>query len=186
MILRNMSTEAVHTETNTEQSPVRSEDSFNPIDIRQVTVSRIIGLILAAIVGAGFLIGLTIALFAGGLGIAWYCVAAGGFLFTVLLFWLGFFWPLYEYNHTSWKLDETGLEIRRGVMWRHQISIPVARVQHADVSQGPLQRNYGLGTLTIHTAGTENASIELEGISHEQAIELRDKIVSQRKSGDVV
>jgi membrane protein YdbS with pleckstrin-like domain len=166
--------------------PATIDEQFNPIDRRQITASRIVGLVLASIVGVGFVIGLAIAFFVSGLGLAWYCVAGGGLLFTLLLFWLGFYWPLYEYEHTSWRLDETGLEIRRGVIWRHQISIPVARVQHADVSQGPLQRSYELGTLTIHTAGTENASIGLEGISHEQAIQLRDQIVRQRKLVDVV
>ncbi len=184
MIVRTMTEEALQLEPT--QQPPSVDDDFNRIDVRQITVSRIVGLILAAIVALGFIVGLAIAYFVSGLGLVWYCVAAGGFLFTTLLFWLGYFWPAYEHEHYRWRLNETGLEIRRGVVWRHQISIPVARVQHADVSQGPLQRSYGLGKLTIHTAGTENASIELEGIAHEKAIEIRDQIVNQRKAGDVV
>ena len=65
-------------------------------------------------------------------------------------------------------------------------AVPWARVQHADVSQGPIQRMYGVGTLTIHTAGTSNSSVNLAGLSHELAISLRDKIIRQRASGDVV
>lgn len=159
---------------------------FQQIDRRQITVSRIVGLVLASIVAIGFVIASIIIFFTSGLGTLLYSVAGGGFLFSLLLFFLGYFWPAYEFKHTAWRLDERGLEIRRGVIWRHQISIPVARVQHADVSQGPLQRSYELAKLTIHTAGTENASIELEGISHEQAIQLRDLIVNQRKAVDVV
>jgi hypothetical protein len=54
------------------------------------------------------------------------------------------------------------------------------------VSQGPLERKFELGTLTIHTAGTENASVAIDGLAHVTAIELRDKLVAQRKSGYVV
>ncbi len=77
------------------------------------------------------------------------------------------------------------MEIRRGVWWRHRIAIPVARVQHVDVSQGPIQRMFDLATLTIHTAGTKNASIDLSGLDHGSALHLRDRLIEQKDSLDV-
>ena len=67
-----------------------------------------------------------------------------------------------------------------------QITVPLGRVQHADVSQGPIQRSFGLGTLIIHTAGTQNSSVVLSGLSQTTAIELRDQIISQKRGNDVV
>ena len=52
-----------------------------------------------------------------------------------------------QYRHASYRVDPQGIEIARGVIWRSIIHVPVSRVQHTDVSQGPLQRRYGLGTL---------------------------------------
>jgi membrane protein YdbS with pleckstrin-like domain len=173
--------------TESESDPVtESETAFQSIDPRQITVSRITGLIFAAVVGGGFLIGLTVYAIASGFSTVWLIVAVAGGLFTLFLFWTGLVWPVWEYERTSWRLSDTGLEIRRGVFWQHQISVPVARVQHADVTQGPLQRQYELGKLIVNTAGTQNASVELDGIAHAKAIELRNQIVSQRISADVV
>jgi len=163
-----------------------TETAFNQIDRRHIKVDRISDLIFTMIVAAGFVIGLPIAAFFSGFSTVWFIVAAAGLALTIFLFWLAIVLPIWDFERTRWRLSANGLEIHRGVFWRHQISIPIARVQHADVSQGPLQRMFELGRLTLHTAGTENASVELNGIAHTLAIELRDKIVSQRKSIDVV
>ena len=56
-------------------------------------------------------------------------------------------WPVLELRHTRWRIDTDGLEIRRGVVWRHTISVPRERIQHTDVAQGPIQRRFGLATL---------------------------------------
>ena len=64
--------------------------------------------------------------------------------------------------------------------------MPLARVQHTDVSQGPFQRQFELGTVTVHTAGTQNASVALSGLTHSVALQLRDQLIAQRDSKDVV
>ncbi len=111
--------------------------------------------------------------------IAGWCSLAG------VLFFFAHVHPRWAYERTRWGLTEEGFEIRRGIIWRHQIAIPAARVQHVDVSQGPLQRIYDLGKLTIHTAGTANASIELSGLEHSIALSLRDDLIRQKEMLDV-
>jgi membrane protein YdbS with pleckstrin-like domain len=86
-------------------------------------------------------------------------------------------WPVLEHRRTTWCLDSEGLEIRRGVLWRHLITVPRRRIQHTDVSQGPVQRRFGLGTLIIHTAGTHSYEIRLEGIAHSMALRVRDALL---------
>jgi hypothetical protein len=161
-------------------------ESFHSVDPRQITMGRIGGLIFSGIVLMAWLIALLIVFFSRGFDWIWVLVAGAGGAFVVFWLVLGLVWPVWEYRRTAWRLSDTGLEIRRGVVWRHQISVPVARVQHADVSQGPLQRYFELGKLTVHTAGTQNPSVELDGIAHAQAIRLRDQIVNQRRGADVV
>jgi len=123
---------------------------------------------------------------ANGLGWLFYiCLAVGAILYLLLL-WYTIFWPAIEHRNRSWRLTDVGLELRHGVWWKHMHAVPWSRVQHADVTQGPLQRMYGVGTLTVHTAGTANSSVNLSGLSHEVAIQLRDEIIRQRAMGDVV
>lgn len=163
------------------------ESGFQKRHPNSVTVNRISSFIFAAVVGISLVVGLLMAAVSNrGVGTVWFSVLFAGVLLTIVLACQAVYWPKWDYDRASWRLSETGLEIHRGVVWRHRISIPTARVQHADVSQGPLQRNFGLGSLTVHTAGTQNASVSLDGLLHETALELRDKIVRQRKEIDVV
>ena len=106
-----------------------------------------------------------------GIWLLAYCVALG----------IGYKWPALSYRFLRYRVDETGVTIRRGVLWRKVISIPTSRVQHTDVEQGPLQRHYGIATLTVHTAGTAGASIPLSGLEHGVAKRLRDHLLPEHE-----
>lgn len=97
---------------------------------------------------------------------------------TVALGWLAHRWPTIEHRHASYKVDPQGIEIRKGVVWRKVINVPRSRVQHTDVSQGPLERRYGLGTLVIYTAGTDHARVDLSGLDHGTALLIRDHLLA--------
>lgn len=165
---------------------IESSPEFLSVDARNIKLQTLLKLITSAVLTVGWLVGILATYISTGFGWFFYLVVGGGFLLAVLLFWFSFFWPRMSYRKTKYRLDETGLLIQRGVFFQHRISVPTARVQHADVSQGPLQRRFDLGTITVHTAGTSNASVELDGLQHGVALRLRDQIVRQRKAIDVV
>ena len=71
------------------------------------------------------------------------------------------------------------------MLWRQVINVPRSRVQHTDVSQGPLERSHGLATLIVHTAGVEHAQVELAGLPYEVALRLRDHLLP-RDASDAV
>jgi len=98
-------------------------------------------------------------------------------LLVVLVAWQAYRWPPRAYEHTAYRVDEQGIEIRRGVFFRVVINVPRSRVQHIDVSQGPLERRYGLGTLVVYTAGTDHAKVELGGLAHGRALLIRDYLL---------
>jgi uncharacterized protein len=98
-------------------------------------------------------------------------------LFTVGIGWLSWVWPAVHYRHSSYVLDAEGIEIRSGVWWREIISVPRSRVQHIDVSQGPMERSYGLGRLVLYTAGTAHSRVELQGLSYAVAFALRNHLL---------
>jgi len=58
-------------------------------------------------------------------------------------------------------------------------------VQHTDVSQGPAERSYGLGTLSVFTAGTDHARVGLSGLDHATALAIRDHLLP-REGADAV
>jgi membrane protein YdbS with pleckstrin-like domain len=107
-------------------------------------------------------------------------VVATVLLLTFLALTTACRFPAARHRHLSYRVDSDGLRIQRGVFWRRTICISITRVQHTDVSQGPLQRRYGLATLTVHTAGTEGASIPLPGLEHGVAERLSDHLRPDR------
>ncbi len=150
------------------------------VDPASVLVQRIAAMIFTVPSTLSALFGLTLALILGGLAWWFYLAllpALGGLVF------LQWRWPVLHFRHLRFRVDAQGLQIRRGVLWRRVISIPTTRVQHTDVTQGPLQRRWNLATLTVHTAGTEGASIPLAGLRHEVALRLRDHLLPKESRG---
>ena len=87
--------------------------------------------------------------------------------------------PAVRYRTTWIRLDADGLEYEHGWIFRHRISVPRSRIQHTDVTQGPYERRFGLASLVVYTAGTEHASIAIEGLSHETALAFRDALLAR-------
>jgi uncharacterized protein len=84
--------------------------------------------------------------------------------------------PQTRYNARGYQISADRLRVVRGLMFRHDTVVPFGRVQHIDVNQGPLERFFGIATLTLHTAGNHNASVALPGLGEELAREMREDI----------
>lgn len=169
----------------TEARPAAIADGDeHPVDPASIVIGRLIGMILVVGIGGVVFVALTLAWALAGIPSKLYLalLVAWG----ILVVGFGSFawqWPALHHRHLRYRVDTNGVRIRRGVLWRKIISIPTTRVQHTDVTQGPLQRNYGLATLTVHTAGTQSASIALSGLSHEVALRLRDHLLPGKSDG---
>jgi membrane protein YdbS with pleckstrin-like domain len=84
--------------------------------------------------------------------------------------------PTRRYNARGYQISADRLRVVRGLLWRSDTVVPFGRVQHIDVDQGPLERFFGIATMTLHTAGNHNASIALPGLGEELAREMREEI----------
>lgn len=92
----------------------------------------------------------------------------GAFLVIVL--------PTRNYGAWGYEAMEDELHVQSGILFRTRTVVPYGRVQHIDVGQGPVQRRYGVGTLTLHTAGTRGSEVWLPGLAIEDAERMRDEI----------
>jgi membrane protein YdbS with pleckstrin-like domain len=130
----------------------------------QATIASVVatvgGMIVAALLGGG----------------AWFVLAAAISIGAFTLAWL---WPPLHHEHLRYGLDDAGISIESGVLWRSQVALPRVRIQHTDVSQGPLERHYGLGTLKLYTAGSRYTRIELPGLAHQDAEALRNALLAR-------
>jgi len=151
------------------------------VDPRSVKVARIIGVSVTLPLALIPLIFVTIGWALGGIpSPVYFALFAGLLLLLALLVLFAYRWPAVRHERLRYLVDEGGLRIRRGVFWRKVVWIPISRVQHTDFSQGPVQRSFGLATLTVHTAGTAGASISLGGLEHGIATRLCDHLRPDR------
>jgi len=158
-----------------------ADGQFRSLDPRAIPLERLEGWIATGCVSAGVLFGILIFAIASNapawaaslMSVLWLALTLG-------LIWHTLRWPELAFRHTSYKIDALGIEIRRGVVFRTVINIPRSRVQHIDVSQGPIERRFGLGTLAIYTAGTAHSMVALQGLAHPTALAVRNHLLPER------
>lgn len=142
----------------------------------------------------------TVAAIAGGLVAIPFCVAAGVLGMTVLDGWpariaagitifivvafCGALVARARARRTHWKLDARGLQVRRGLVWKHELLVPRSRVQHLDIERGPIERRFGLATLVVHTAGTRLHALRQPGLLDADALALRDALLPEADPDD--
>lgn len=80
------------------------------------------------------------------------------------------------YKRLGYAIDGRLLRTVRGWLFHTDTVVPFVRVQHIDVTRGPIDKMFGTATLVVHTAGTHNSIVTLPGLSPERAAEIREAI----------
>lgn len=78
-------------------------------------------------------------------------------------------YPPIEYIQWAYMIAPDRIEIKKGIFYRTHTVIPISRIQHVAVTQGVLQRPFGLSTVQIHTAGD---IMEIQELSTEVAEDI--------------
>ncbi len=86
---------------------------------------------------------------------------------------------LVRYRHKGYALREHDVAFRNGLFWRKTTVLPFDRVQHAEVTQGPLQRRFKLATLKFFTAGGSSVDLKIDGLLAEEAERLREAVLQR-------
>jgi membrane protein YdbS with pleckstrin-like domain len=84
--------------------------------------------------------------------------------------------PQRIYRRLRYGLTERLLQVVRGWLFHVDTIVPLVRVQHIDVTRGPLDKMFGTAQLVVHTAGTHNSIVTVPGLEPDQAIHIRDVI----------
>ncbi len=154
------------------------------LDVRLLDLDRNVGQVVALVISLVCVAGGVVCAFLTPL---WVAVLAGTGLLAVSAFfwWLAVAWPPIEHRHLFYAIDPDQLRLWRGVWWKSEIHVARSRIQHTDVTQGPFERRYKLGTLVVYTAGREYSKVELRGLDFEHAQAIR-AFLSPRQASDGV
>ncbi len=93
--------------------------------------------------------------------------------------------PEWRYRVHRWEVDELAVYTQSG-WWSQSARVaPLNRVQTVDSAFGPLQRAFGLGTLTVTTASAGGA-VTIEGLPRARVEELVDRLtrITAADAGD--
>ena len=84
--------------------------------------------------------------------------------------------PQRIYLRLRYGLSERLLQVVRGWLFHTDTIVPFVRVQHLDVTRGPIDKMFGTATLVVHTAGTRISIVTVPGLAPQRAAEIRDII----------
>ena len=91
-------------------------------------------------------------------------------LLSILLTLIGY----YKRGHA---LREFDIIYKEGVLFNNTTTISFNRVQHCEISQGPLEQVFELYTLKVFTAGGQSSDLEIPGLDEQTANGLKEYIV---------
>ena len=90
-------------------------------------------------------------------------------------------WPRIEVPRRGYALREHDMLHKHGVLFCNVTAVPFNRIQHVEVSNGPLDRRFGIGTLKLFTAGGSGGDLSVEGLPIERAEQLREHILGKTR-----
>ena len=95
----------------------------------------------------------------------------------------GWTWRWAPRNTASWGYaeDQEDLLVTGGVMFRRLVAVPYGRMQFVDVQAGPIDRAFGIASVTLHTASPETAAT-IPGLPAEEATRLRNRLTELGES----
>ena len=73
------------------------------------------------------------------------------------------------------------LLVTGGVMFRRLVAVPYGRMQFVDMQAGPIDRAFGIASVTLHTASTETAAT-IPGLPADEATRLRNRLTELGES----
>lgn len=79
------------------------------------------------------------------------------------------FWIPAAFRALEYTIDSDGVKMKGGVVWKKYVTVPYSKITNVDITRGPLQRYYNIGTIHVQTAGAagkqgEKAELKLSGI----------------------
>ncbi|CAM2942132.1 PH domain-containing protein [Saccharomonospora xinjiangensis] len=93
--------------------------------------------------------------------------------------------PIWWYHVHRWEVTGDAVYTRTGHFWQEWRVAPMSRIQTVDTRRGPLERLFGLATVTVTTASAKGA-VEIPGLDHALAADLVEQLTrtTQATPGD--
>jgi len=85
----------------------------------------------------------------------------------------------------QYVIDDDTVKAQGGVLWKRYVTIPFTKITNLDITQGPVQRIFGIGTIHVQTAGAsgqQGAKAELRMLGVRNLQEVKERIMERIKA----
>lgn len=96
-----------------------------------------------------------------------FILGPGGWVLPVAVVLLAGLIAWFAYKSAGvigYALREHDIIVQSGIFWRKQTIQPIRRIQHVEVTRGPLDKRFGLANLRLFSAGTGHLTFEIPGL----------------------
>ncbi|MDQ3576583.1 MAG: PH domain-containing protein [Actinomycetota bacterium] len=86
--------------------------------------------------------------------------------------------PPFKYAVHRWEVTADGVYTLTGWLSRTWVLVPISRIQTVDVTRGPLQRIFGLASVSVRTASA-HGSVEIHQLEQYTAAQVADDLAKR-------
>jgi uncharacterized protein len=84
-----------------------------------------------------------------------------------------------SFKRKKYAVRERDILYSTGWLFQHLHMVPFNRLQHCVVNMGPIDRRFGLASVSLYTAASEGKDITIHGLKLTEAEHLKDLIMQQ-------
>ncbi len=103
-------------------------------------------------------------------------IAVAAFVLLSVLSWIS---TTLSYQYSGYAFREKDVLFRSGWFIRKTRIVSLNRVQHVSVQSGPIERRFHLASVSIFTAGAEQADFTIHGLTNDTAVQIKNWIANQ-------
>ncbi|MBI5913957.1 MAG: PH domain-containing protein [Bacteroidetes bacterium] len=160
------------------QIPVSELPKVEDVEYQQLAPAyRTVELVATSLLFGFFLLGWLVFFFVNPFRMPWLnwgLLAVWGLLFA-----FGLRNANRRFRMEGYALREHDILHKHGVWWRTVTAIPFNRMQHCEISRGPVENAFGLATLRVYTAGGSSSDLSIEGLLFEEAQRIKEFITQK-------
>lgn len=97
-----------------------------------------------------------------------------------IIIWMGF----NAWKNKGYALRQHDILYKTGIFFKSTLIVAFNRVQHAEIQQGPVDRWFGLSSITLYTAGGSASDLTIPGLSPEDAAAIKNHIMKKMSSDE--
>ena len=95
------------------------------------------------------------------------------------------YWLIHQsFKRKAYALREKDALYRTGWIFRELKVCPFNRIQHCSVHAGPLERRWGLASISLYTAGSEGSDLRIPGLTEATAATIREFIMKKVRTDE--